>query len=107
MTIYGTPKQCKKFPGFYKEFLKQEDIKDKIISKSYLTDFCKVNSINIGEGISDYQKQKIFHYFGVSRKNLEGINNINQLEKVINEHGKIPTEVDEQIRQEVLNLYSF
>ena len=73
------------------------------INKDYLKGFCDKNHIF---PIDVFAKNKLNYYFGISLKDLNKINNINQLEEVINNFAMFPSDADKQLIQEAEELYS-
>jgi len=74
------------------------------VNRDYLNDFCEQNNIFLNKYINTQGKHKIIYYFGVPKKRLNRISDINQLEKRINEYGKSPSNFDIDLKIEAEEL---
>ncbi len=73
------------------------------VNREYLNEYCKHNEINFKGQLSLKKISKIAKDFGVNKKLLKFPRDLNELERIINQYGKIPSNSDLEINSEYIS----
>ncbi len=76
------------------------------VNREYLNEFCEAHRVFSNGYLAGRSKEIIKYYFGVPAEKLNEnkITNINQLEEVIKNFGKEPSEADQDSNKELEEL---
>ncbi len=75
------------------------------VNKDYLYEFCNHHNVFDSKEISEENLNKLNYNFGVPKVRLYNIHNLEDLERTINKHSRIPIEADQDVNHEAFVAY--